>query len=126
MQKKNDETFGFMLLVIIVFNAVNDPIKYAPLSPKKILALGKLNNKKDKRIIICEVIIKVNSKFAPLRLIYAKIIFIIIKFKDNKPLKPSIKFAPLITNKKHKRTKIEENKWFFVIVSNIGISIFKI
>tara|TARA_B100000676_G_C17680207_1_gene630904 strand:+ start:598 stop:714 length:117 start_codon:yes stop_codon:yes gene_type:complete len=37
-------------------------------------------------------------------------IFIMIEFIANKPLKPSIKLAPLITNKKHRRTKIDENK----------------
>ena len=52
MQKKNDEIFGFILFVIIIFNETIDPIKYAPLSPKKIFALGKLNNKNDSKIII--------------------------------------------------------------------------
>ena len=32
----------------------------------------------------------------------------IIKLIVNKPLKPSIKLAPFITNKKHKSTNIEE------------------
>ena len=35
----------------------------------------------------------------------------IIKFIASKPLKPSIKFAPLITNKKHNNTNTEENIW---------------
>ena len=34
-----------------------------------------------------------------------KITFIIIKFIVSKPLKPSIKFDPLIINKKHNNTK---------------------
>jgi len=51
MQKKNDEKFGFKLFVIIVFNATKEPIIYDPLSPRNILALGKLNNKKDNIII---------------------------------------------------------------------------
>ena len=47
MQKKNEEISGFRLLVIITFKATREPTKYDPLSPKKILALGKLNNKKE-------------------------------------------------------------------------------
>ena len=31
------------------------------------------------------------------------------------PLNPSIKFAPLIMNKKHKMTKIDARKWLLVI-----------
>ena len=48
----NEEIDGFKLLVKIEFNATNEPIRYDPLSPKKILAFGKLNNKKDSKIII--------------------------------------------------------------------------
>ena len=44
-------------------------------------------------------------------LILIPLIFIINKFIDNSPLKPSIKFAPLITNKKHSKTKIDEKKF---------------
>ena len=51
MQKKNEEMLGFKLLVIIALNATKDPIKYDPLSPKKIFALGKLNKRKDIKII---------------------------------------------------------------------------
>ena len=39
---------------------------------------------------------------------YANIIFIIIKLIVSKPLKPSIKLAPLITNRKQRSTNIEE------------------
>ena len=39
---------------------------------------------------------------------YANIILMIIKFIVNNPLKPSIKLAPFITNKKHNNTNIEE------------------
>ena len=46
MQKKMRKYLDLRLLVIIVFKATKEPIKYDPLSPKKILALGKLNNKK--------------------------------------------------------------------------------
>ena len=52
--------------------------------------------------------------------------FIIIKFIVNKPLKPSIKLAPLIINKKHNNTNIEENIWLCIKEDKIGISIFKI
>tara|TARA_B100001027_G_C16171377_1_gene287143 strand:+ start:380 stop:538 length:159 start_codon:yes stop_codon:yes gene_type:complete len=52
VQKKNEEIFGLRLFVIIVFNAINDPNRYDPLSPIKIFALGKLNNKKISKIII--------------------------------------------------------------------------
>ena len=38
-------------------------------------------------------------------------ILIIIKLIDKKPLNPSIKFAPLIINKKQRRTNIDENKF---------------
>ena len=54
------------------------------------------------------------------------IIFIIIKLIDNKPLKPSIKLAPLIINKKHNNTNIEENIWLVIKEVKNGISIFKI
>ena len=52
--------------------------------------------------------------------------FIIIKFIANKPLKPSIKLAPLITNKKHNNTNIEENMWLDIKAVKNGISIYKI
>tara|TARA_B110000196_G_C20704891_1_gene456969 strand:- start:25 stop:234 length:210 start_codon:yes stop_codon:yes gene_type:complete len=55
MQKKNDEIFGFKLLVMMEFNATKDPIKYDPLSPKKIFALGKLNKRNDIKIINCAI-----------------------------------------------------------------------
>ena len=42
IQKKKDDIDGFKLFVIIVFKAINDPNKYEPLSPKNILADGKL------------------------------------------------------------------------------------
>ena len=52
MQKKKDAICGFKLLVKIMFKAIKDPKSQEPLSPKKILAFGKLNNKKENRIII--------------------------------------------------------------------------
>ena len=53
----------------MVFNPVKAPNTYAPLSPRKIFALGKLNNKKDKRIIIWEINKTENSKFSLFKLI---------------------------------------------------------
>ena len=51
---------------------------------------------------------------------------IMIMWIDNKPLKPSIKFAPLITNKKHNNTNIDENIWLDIKGIKKGISILKI
>ena len=56
MQKKNEDIFGFKLLVIIEFKATSEPNKYDPLSPKNILAFGKLKSKNVTKIINCEVI----------------------------------------------------------------------
>ena len=111
MQKKNEEMLGLRLFVIIVFNAINDPNKYAPLSPIKIFEFGKLNNKKISKIMIWPINKKENSIFALLRFIIVSMILIIIRFKDKRPLNPSIKFAPLITNRKQISVNIEENKW---------------
>ena len=47
----------------------------------------------------------------------------IIKLIVNKPLKPSIKLAPLITNRKHSSTNIEENIWLDIRGIKKGISI---
>tara|TARA_B100000953_G_C17734909_1_gene330180 strand:- start:1 stop:159 length:159 start_codon:yes stop_codon:yes gene_type:complete len=52
MQKKKDEICMFKLFVSIIFKAVKDPNKYDPLSPKNILAFGKLKSKKQNKIII--------------------------------------------------------------------------
>ena len=49
-----------------------------------------------------------------------------IKLIVNKPLKPSIKLAPLITNKKQRSTNIEENKGLDIKEVKNGISTFKI
>ena len=51
--------------------------------------------------------------------------FIIIKLIANKPLKPSIKLAPFITNKKQSSTNIEENIWLDIKGIKNGMSIFK-
>ena len=53
---------GFKLLVIIVFNPVGLPL-YKLRCPKKIFALGKLNNKNDNKTIICEINKIENSRF---------------------------------------------------------------
>ena len=126
MQKKNEEIVGFKLLVIIVFKPAIAPMEYAPLSPKKIFALGKLNNKNDNKIIIWEIIKIENSKYPLFILMYANIIFIIIKLIVSKPLKPSIKLAPLITNRKQRSTNIEENRWLDIKYVKNGISILRI
>ena len=55
MHKKNDEIVVFKLFVIIIFNATKDPNKYDPLSPRNILAFGKLKSKNEIKIIICDV-----------------------------------------------------------------------
>ncbi len=52
VQKKKDEICGFRLFVLIIFKATNEPNKYEPLSPKNILAFGKLNSKKDNKTTI--------------------------------------------------------------------------
>ena len=126
MQKKNEEIFGFRLFVTIVFIATSEPIKYAPLSPRKILDCGKLNRRNDKRIIICDVKKIVNCKLPLFMFIQAKTIFIIIRFNARRPLKPSIKFAPLIINKKHNNTKMVEKKLLFRRDLRKGISTFEI
>ena len=67
-----------------------------------------------------------NSLIPSAKFIYAKIELIIIKLIVRSPLNPSIKFAPLIMNKKHKRTNKDE---IVLLPNNIdrnGISIFKI
>ena len=52
--------------------------------------------------------------------------FIIIKLIVNKPLKPSIRLAPLITNRKQRRTNIEENTLLDIKDVKNGISILRI
>ena len=48
----------------------------------------------------------------------------VIKLIVNKPLKPSIKLAPFITNKKQRSTNIEENIWLDIKGIKSGMSIF--
>ena len=110
VQKKNDDILEYKLLVIITFNAIKDPKRYAPPSPRKIFAVGKLNNKKESKIIICPISINENSKFEFSKFIYVNTELIMIKWIVNIPLNPSIKFAPFIINKKHKSTKIDDRK----------------
>ena len=50
----------------------------------------------------------------------------IIKFIARSPLNPSIKFAPLITNKKHNKTNIDEKILLFRNIIRKGISILEI
>ncbi len=50
----------------------------------------------------------------------------VIKFIVNKPLKPSIKLAPLITNRKQRSTNIEEKIWLDIKGIKNGMSILRI
>ena len=67
-----------------------------------------------------------NSLIPSAKFIYAKIELIIIKLIARSPLNPSIKLAPLITNKKHNRTNKDEKVLLFNNVVKKGISTFKI
>ena len=62
IQKKKEEIWVFKLLVIIVFKAIKDPNRYDPLSPRNILAFGKLKRRNEIKIIICAVKKNENSK----------------------------------------------------------------
>ena len=53
-------------------------------------------------------------------------ILIIIKFSDKSPLNPSIKFAPLITNRKQISANIEENRLLLNKICKKDKSIFNI
>ena len=113
MQKKNEEICKFKLLVIIMFKATRDPNKYAPLSPRNILALGKLKRRNETKITICAVRKNDNSNWSLFKFKNNKTELIIIKLIVNRPLKPSIKLAPLTINKKHKSIKIIEKILFW-------------
>ena len=77
-------------------------------------------------IIICAIIKNENSRLALLRFMYASIVFIIIRLIASNPLNPSIRLAPLITNKRHKSTNMDEKKWLLIIKFKNEISILKI
>jgi hypothetical protein len=113
-------------LVIIELRAIKDPIKYDPLSPKNILALGKLNKRKDSKIIIWAIKNIENSLFPLEMFIKSKIKLIVTKLIVRSPLNPSIKFAPLIINRKHNKTKMDENKLICKKFNKNGISILEI
>ena len=51
-QKKNEDMSRSKLFVVITFKLTSDPNKYAPPSPKKIFADGKLNRRKVIKTII--------------------------------------------------------------------------
>ena len=102
----------FKLSVTIVFRATRDPNKYAPLSPRNILALGKLKRRKEIKIIICAVKKNENWSWLLFKFINNKKLLIIIKLIVKRPLKPSIKLAPFTINKKHKSTNIVEKILF--------------
>ena len=96
----------------MVFKATKDPNKYAPPSPRKILALGKLKRRNEIKTTICPVKKNENSISLLFKLINNKTVFMIIKLIVKRPLKPSIKFAPLTINKKHKSIKKMEKILF--------------
>ena len=110
MQKKKEDISGLKLFEKIMFKDVSPPNKYDPLSPKNNFALGKLNNKKIKIIDIWETNSIKKAILFELRFITKRIVFIIKTCIPNKPLKPSIKFAPLIMNKKHNNKNIFKKK----------------
>ena len=114
------------MLVFIVDKAINAPKKYEPPSPKKILAFGKLYLININNIIICK-----NNKYARTlfwlkKLIKNKFEIIINECNPNSPLYPSIKFAPLIINKKHNNTKKDEKILLCKKFDKKDMSIFKI
>ena len=114
MQKKNEEMCVFKLLVIIMFKATKDPNKYDPLSPRNILAFGKLKRRNEIKITICDVKKNENSNSLLFKFINNKTELIIIKLIVKRPLKPSIKFAPFTINKKHKSIKNMEKILFSI------------
>ena len=109
MQKKNGDIAGIEILVLIIDTAIKIPTKYAPPSPKKILALGKLNNKNENKTTIWAIRTKFSSLFAWFKLIKRRAKLITNKWIPKSPLKPSIKLAPLIINKKQNKIKIPWN-----------------
>ena len=88
------------ILVLITDTAIKVPKIYEPPSPRKRVALGKLNLRN-----IINIKIAQNSKRAKLfslkKLIKNKLVIIIKECMPSNPLYPSIKLAPLIMNKKH-------------------------
>ena len=112
MQKKNEEICVFKLLVAIVFKATKDPNKYDPLSPRNILAFGKLKRRNEIKITICDVKKNENSNSLLFKFTNNKTELIIIKLIVKRPLKPSTKFAPFTINKKHKSIKNMEKILF--------------
>ena len=95
-----------------MFIATIAPNKYDPLSPRNILALGKLKSKNEIKMIIWVVKKKENSVWLLLKFTNNKTEFIIIKLIVKRPLKPSIKFAPFIMKRKHRSIKKIEKTLF--------------
>ncbi len=75
MLKKKGEIDGLIILVFTTETARRDPIRQAPLSPKNIWALGKLNLRK---INIAKIIKNIKYKIS---------LFPLIKFIANRMLK---------------------------------------
>ena len=112
IQKKKDDIFEFILLVVIVFKATKDPNKYDPLSPRKILAIGKLKRRNEIKTISCAERKNAKSSWLLFKFINNKTELIIIKLIVKRPLKPSIKFDPLTIKRKHSNTKRIEKMSF--------------
>ena len=92
-----------------MFNAINDPNKYDPLSPKNIVAFGKLNSKKETKITIWAAIIIASCSLLFSKFKNKSTVLIISACIAKRPLNPSIRFAPLIINRKQSRRKKIEN-----------------
>ena len=113
------------MLVLIVVKAINAPKKYEPPSPRKIFAFGKLNLRNITNVKITKNNKWAKSLFPFKKLIKNKFISIINEWNPNNPLYPSIKFAPLIMNKKHKQIKTKEKiSEFSIQLSKISIPVF--
>ena len=108
MQKKKEEISEFKLFVSMIFKATNEPNKYEPESPKKILAFGKLKSKNDSKITIWPAIMIAKFSWLFSKFTNKSIIFIISMCIAKRPLKPSIRFDPLTIKRKHNNTKIIE------------------
>ena len=100
--------------MFITLKANNEPNKYEPLSPKNIVALGKLKSRKDIKTTIWVVIIIERSWFSLFIFMYKSIKFIISMCIVKSPLKPSTRLAPFIINKKQIKIKKDEKYEFFI------------
>ena len=72
---------------MMVVKATKDPNKYAPPSPRKILALGKLKRRNEIKMTTCPVKKNENSISLLFKFINNKTVFMIIKFQGRKTAK---------------------------------------